>query len=218
VPERLVPFLAVVGVLTLLPGPDMALVTRNGIRGGPRAAWCTGMGTCLGLIIWAGTSVLGLAALLAASSRAFDALRIVGAVYLLALGIGALRSAASDEGERAARLTLSGESAGPAPPRDAGAPRAWFGQGLLSNLLNPKIALLFLTLLPQFVAPGESRTATSAELGLAMVLVDVVWWSAFSLAVGMVGRALARRSVRRTVEGAAGAVLVGVALRVAIVR
>jgi threonine/homoserine/homoserine lactone efflux protein len=215
-PERLLPFLAVVAVLTVLPGPDMALVTRNGVRGGRRGAWYTGLGTSLGLVVWAVTSVVGLAALLAASGQAFDVLRIAGAVYLLLLGLGALRSAlAGGAGERARmRLTSSAAAA-----RSGADPKAaWFRQGLVSNLLNPKIALLFLTLLPQFVAPGEPRGTTTAKLGLAMVLVDLVWWSAFSLAVGAIGRALSRSRVRRTVEGLAGGLLVGLALRVAVKR
>jgi threonine/homoserine/homoserine lactone efflux protein len=218
VPERLLPFLAVVGVLTILPGPDMALVTRNGVRGGRRGAWYTGMGTAVGLIVWAATSVLGLAAALAASGHAFDVLRLVGAVYLFVLGLGALRAALSGQAGDGSRMRLSPGVDPALGARVAALRRIWFRQGLISNLLNPKIALLFLTLLPQFVAPGEPRGATTAELGLTIVVVDVVWWSTFSLAVGAIGRALSSSRVRRTIEGLAGTVLVGLALRVAVNR
>jgi len=220
-PAHLLAFLGVVAVITVLPGPDMALGVRNGVRGGSRAAWLTGVGCLTGLAIWATASVLGLAALLAASGRAFDVVRIAGAAYLLVLGVGALRSAASGRHDAAGRVQF-------AVPADAGAPgvragadtpaSVWFRQGLVSNLLNPKIALLFLTLLPQFVAPHEARTTTTAELALALIVVELAWWAVFAAAIGAVARALSRPAVRRSVEGLAGTLLVGLALRVAVDR
>jgi threonine/homoserine/homoserine lactone efflux protein len=213
-PERLLPFLGVVAVITLIPGPDMALVLRNGMRGGATAAWATGLGCCAGIAMWAVTSVAGVAALLAATGRAFDVLRIAGAVYLALLGLGALRSALGGGGPPVAGLGPA-TAAGEPPAIDR---RTAFRQGLVSNLLNPKIALLFLTLLPQFVAPGEARTATTAELGLAFLLVGLTWMRLVSLALAAIGRGLARPVVRRTIEGVAGTVLVGLAVRVALDR
>jgi threonine/homoserine/homoserine lactone efflux protein len=213
-PERLLPFLGVVSLLTILPGPDIALVVRNGVRGGERAAWLTGLGCWTGIATWAATSVVGLTALLAASSRTFDVLRVAGAVYLAVLGAGSLRSAVSRRGAAAAlaRPAETPENArGRVRPPDA---RTHFRQGLVSTLLNPKIALLFVTLLPQFVAPGEARARTTAVLALVIMLVELLWWRLFSLAVGAVGRALDRPPVRRTVEALAGVVLIGLAVRV----
>ena len=217
-PERLLPFLGVVVVITLIPGPDMALVLRNGMRGGTPAAWATGLGCCAGIATWAVTSVVGLAALLAASGRVFDALRIAGAVYLAVLGLSALRAAVGRDAGSAL-----GEPDAPAPAVHDGPGaridrRTAFRQGLVSNLLNPKIALLFLTLLPQFVAPGEARTATTAELGLAFLIVGLTWMRLVSFGVGAVGRTLARPAVRRGIEAVAGTVLVGLAVRVAVER
>jgi threonine/homoserine/homoserine lactone efflux protein len=219
VPEHLVAFLGVVAVITVLPGPDMALGVRNGVRGGQRAAWLTGVGCLTGLVIWGVASVLGLAALLAASGRAFDVVRILGAVYLLVLGVGALRSALTGR-EGVGRVQFSAAPAVvPGAPAVAVVPDSvWFRQGLASNLLNPKIALLFLTLLPQFVGPHEARTTTTAELALSMFVVELAWWALFAAAIGVVGRALSRSSVRRAVEGVAGTLLVGLALRVAVNR
>jgi threonine/homoserine/homoserine lactone efflux protein len=214
VPERLLPFLGVVAVITLIPGPDMALVLRNGMRGGGRAAWATGLGCCAGIAMWALTSVAGVAALVAASGRAFDVLRLAGAAYLALLGAGALRSALTGRGTPVAKL-VHGPAAAQPPAIDR---RTAFRQGLVSNLLNPKIALLFLTLLPQFVAPGEARTATTAELGLAFLLVGLTWMRLVSLGVAAIGRGLSRPAVRRTIEGVAGTVLVGLAVRVALDR
>jgi len=227
VPARLLPFLAVVGALTIVPGPDMALAMRNALRGGSIAAWCTGLGCCTGLALWAATAVGGLAALLAASGAALGVLRMAGAAYLALLGLRALRAAARDAppGSRDVpeEPCAAGDSATTSPsrtsegsPRAATSRRAAYVQGLVSNLLNPKIALLFVSLLPQFVAPGEPRTATTAALAVAFLTVAMAWWTLFSLAVGFVGRALARCSVRRGVEALAGAALLGLAGRVAI--
>lgn len=219
-PERLLPFLGVVAVITVIPGPDMALVLRNGMRGGPHAAWATGVGCCTGIAIWAATSIAGVAALLAASGRAFDVLRIAGAVYLALLGAGALRRAATGRGEAAlGRGSDMSARARPVGDEDgAGGRRTPFRQGLVSNLLNPKIALLFITLLPQFVAPGEPRALTTAELGFAFVLVGLTWMRLVSLAVAGIGRSMSRPPVRRAIEGLAGAVLIGLAARVALER
>jgi len=176
-PSHLLPFLGVVILITLLPGPDMALGIRNGVRGGRRATWLTGLGCMVGLVVWATMSVLGLAAVLAASSRAFDVVRIAGAAYLAVLGLGALRSAlgADEQGSGRMRLSTSALTVTASPSGARTPTRIWFRQGLISNLLNPKIALLFITLLPQFVAAHEPRTATTAELALTMLIVAALW-------------------------------------------
>ncbi len=207
VPARLLPFLAVVGVLTVLPGPDTALALRNAARGGSTAAWYTGLGCCSGLAVWAAATVGGLAALLAASGAVLDVLRVAGAAYLALLGLRALRAAAGRERQDTGGVRVR-------PP--AISRRTAYRQGLTSNLLNPKIALLFLSLLPQFVAPGEARATTTAILAAAFVLMGLLWWTLFSLAVGFVGRAMARRPIRRGVEALAGTVLLGLAARVAV--
>jgi threonine/homoserine/homoserine lactone efflux protein len=220
-PTELLPFLGVVAVITVIPGPDMALGVRNGVRGGRRATWLTGVGCLTGLLVWAATSVLGLAALLAASGRAFDLVRIAGAAYLAVLGLLALRSAASGKGGDG-RLSFGTDE--PADAQGAGAQSVptpagvWFRQGLFSNLLNPKIALLFLTLLPQFVAPHEPRAGTTAELAVAMLLLETLWWALLATTVGAVAGALARPRVRRCIEGLAGTLLVGLALKLAVER
>lgn len=203
-PEQLLPFLAVALILTLTPGPDMALVLRNGVRGGARAAWWTGLGCCLGISAYAAASAVGLAAVLAASATAFTIVKIVGAVYLVYLGGTALWHA---------RRRPVAEIEEAAPALDPGTA---FRQGLVSNLLNPKIALIFLTLIPQFVSPGEPALPTTAALAGAFLLLAVLWWRVFSLAVGVLGRLLARDGVRTFVERLTGVVLIGLGLRVAL--
>jgi threonine/homoserine/homoserine lactone efflux protein len=187
VPHQLLPFLAVVGLLTLTPGPDMALVLRNGVRGGARVAWWTGLGCCTGITVYAAASAVGLAAVLAASATAFTVVKIAGAAYLVYLGAKALWHAR----------------------------RSAFRQGLVSNLLNPKIALIFLTLIPQFVSRGEPAFSTTAFLAASFLCMAVLWWRIFSLAVGALGGLVARDRVRLTIERLTGAVLIGLGVRVA---
>lgn len=204
-PARLVPFLGVVALLTLTPGPDMALVLRNGIRAGASAAWWTGLGCCTGIAVWALAAMAGLTAALAASAAVFTALKLAGAAYLVYLGVAALWG--------------SRHELAPRPPSTEPVPadrRLAFRQGLVSNLLNPKIGLLFLTLIPQFVSPEEPQLRTSLTLSLVFLGIALLWWRAFSLAVHVLGRMLSRRRVRAALERLSGAVLVGLGIRVAL--
>lgn len=204
-PEQLWPFLAVVAVLTLTPGPDMALVLRNGVHGGARIAWATGLGCCTGIALWAAVSAVGLAAVLAASATVFTVVKIAGAAYLVYLGAMALWHSRRRPAAEAATETPE-----PAPDRVMA-----FRQGLVSNLLNPKIALIFLTLIPQFVSRGEPAFTTAVLAG-AFLGVAVLWWRVFSLAVGALGRVLAHDRIRNAIERLTGVVLIGLGVRVAL--
>lgn len=223
-PDQLVPFLLVVAVLTITPGPDMALVLRNGVRGGSGLAWWTGLGCCTGIAAHATAAVIGLSAVLAASAQAYEVVKLVGAAYLVYLGATALWRSRHGSGD------LPGAGGGESNPTDtadradtadtAGAVlttrSAAYRQGVFSNLLNPKIALLFLTLLPQFVSADEPRMRTSAVLAVAVLCVAVVWWRLFSLGVGVLGRVLSRERVRLLFDRATGVVLVVLGVRVAV--
>ncbi|SHG01386.1 LysE family translocator [Streptoalloteichus hindustanus] len=210
-PELILPFLLVVAVLTVTPGPDWAIVLRNGMRGGASLAWWTGLGCCTGIAAHAAAAVLGLSALLAASATAYTVVKLAGAAYLVYLGVTALWHARRGIG--------AGSAPAPEVAAEAGEPvtrGAAFRQGVLNNLLNPKIALLFLTLLPQFVAADEPRATTSAVLAVVFLVSAVLWWRVFSFAVGALGRALTRDRVRLTLERLTGGVLVALGVRVAL--
>ncbi|GAA2019913.1 LysE family translocator [Nakamurella flavida] len=209
-PHLLLPFILVVVVLTLTPGPDMVLVLRNGSRGGSRAAWWTGLGCCAGIAVYAAASALGLAAVLAASATAFLVIKLLGAVYLVHLGVRALW--------HSRRASSAAAAAATATSPQAAVVRRWsaFRQGLVSNLLNPKIALIFLTLIPQFVSPGEPALLTTGILAATFLALAVLWWRVFSLAIGGLGRVLARERVRTAVERVSGVVLIGLGVRVAL--
>jgi len=197
----------VVAVLTITPGPDMLLVVRNGLTAGVRGAWLTGLGCCAGISVHATAAVLGLSAILAASADAYAAVRLAGAAYLAYLGV---------------RLLISAIMSGDEPPPDEAAPRpaaghgTAFRQGLVTNLLNPKIALLFLTLLPQFVTDGEPRLRTTATLAVVFLGLAVLWWRTFSLAIGPISRVLRGRRSRRLLDAVAGCALLAISARVAL--
>ena len=172
-----VAFVGVVAVIVVVPGPDMALVLQNGLARGRRAAVETALGINAGLLVWAVAAALGVAALLHASAPAFTALKLAGAAYLVWLGVRALAAA------------RRGASAS-AELRSRAAEDSPFRQGLLSNLLNPKIALVFTTLIPQFVDPAEPAAAQTLLLAAIFICMGLVWLTSYALLVARVGRAL----------------------------
>ena len=196
-------FLAVAVVLIVTPGPDTALTIRNALLGGRRAGLSTALGVSSGQAVWALATSVGLAALLAASEPVFVALKLAGAAYLVYLGLHSLWSAV----RRSPHPLPEG-----APPGGRLAPRAAYRQGVLSNLGNPKMAVFFTSLLPQFTS-GSPAFAGLLALGLVFSLLTLVWLAAYAVAVARAGRLLRRPVVRRTLDAVTGAVLVALGLR-----
>ena len=192
----------VAAVVIVTPGPDTALTIRNALRCGRRGGVLTGAGVATGQAVWALAASAGLAAVLAASQPAFLAVRIAGAAYLVCLGLHSLRSAASPtklDRRRAARLGSDVVSA--------------YRQGLLSNIGNPKMAIFFMSVLPQFA--GRGSFAAMLGLGLVFVAMTFTWLSGYAAVVARIGDALARTRLRRLLDAATGAALVALGLRVA---
>lgn len=193
-------FAGVALVLSVTPGPDMALVLRNSLRGGRPAAFRTILGVGFGLLGWAAATASGVAAVLAASSTAFTVLKIAGGAYLVFLGIQTL-------------LALRrGESRAVATTGPTGSP---FRQGLVTNLLNPKLAVFFTTLMPQFISEGDPVFAKSMLLAGVFVAIGMTWLVVYAYAVGTVARS---RRFRRVVEAISGVVLIALGARLAIDR
>jgi threonine/homoserine/homoserine lactone efflux protein len=213
VPDLYLPFIGLIVLLTITPGPDMLLVLRNGLRGGSPVAWATGLGCCSGIAIHAVAATLGLSALIAASAEAFTVLKIAGALYLIWLGASAIASTLGSRRDSATRLSELARSGGLGGEVDR---RTAYRQGLMSNLLNPKIAVLFVTLLPQFVASGEPRAETTAILAVTFVAIGLLWMRILSLLIGPVARLLRRSAVGTWVERVTGALLVGIGVGVAL--
>jgi threonine/homoserine/homoserine lactone efflux protein len=193
-------FLAVSALVIVTPGQDTALTIRNTLARGRRGGVHTAAGVALGQLVWALAASAGLVALLRASEPAFLALRIAGAAYLLYLGLTALRSALTRAREPSAALDQRLRT----PP---------LVQGLLSNLGNPKMAVFFTSLLPQF-APHGSFVALFA-LGAVFCALTLTWLSGYALAVSRASELLRRSRAWRTIEALTGAVLVALGIRVA---
>jgi threonine/homoserine/homoserine lactone efflux protein len=198
--ENLAAFLAVSALVIVTPGQDTALTIRNTLLGDRRSGIFTAIGVSVGQACWTLAASLGVAALLRASEPAFLALRLAGAVYLVFLGLQALAGAF-----RPGRSPLApggGSGLGPATA---------LRQGIVSNLGNPKMAVFFTSLLPQF---GDSFPALLA-LGLVFCTLTLAWLSAYAAAVARAGVLLRRPRVRRSLEGLTGVVLVALGLRLA---
>jgi threonine/homoserine/homoserine lactone efflux protein len=204
-PDDLIAFIGVAIAVVVIPGPDMALVARNVFRYGRSAGFATSFGICTGILGWAVAAALGVATLLATSSVAFTLLKLAGAAYLIYLGISTLRAREAFEGT---------------PARGASSipwHRAWL-QGLLSAMLNPKLGVFFLTLLPQFVAPGEAPTGRLLQLAIVFDLIGLVWLLVYTATLDAFGSVLGRRGAGRIVRWVSGTVLVGLGIRVAVER
>jgi threonine/homoserine/homoserine lactone efflux protein len=197
-------FLLVSALVIVTPGQDTALTIRNSLLGGRSGGIATAAGVATGQATWAVATSLGVAALLRASEPAFLALRLAGAVYLVYLGAQALVSAFHSRGRRAAT--------GAATRRLA--PSIAYRQGVLSNLGNPKMAVFFISLLPQFTKSFAGLLA----LGVVFCCLTLVWLSVYAIAVSRARNLLARAPIRRAFDATTGAVLVAFGIRLAAER
>jgi RhtB (resistance to homoserine/threonine) family protein len=195
--------LAVLALLTISPGADMALVAKMTIERGRRAALVATLGICSGLFVHATASALGLSVVLATSAEAFTAVKLAGAVYLAYLGLRSLR-----------------QSFAHIPPANAQPARAGtsYLQGLLSNVLNPKVAVFYLTFLPQFIDPSGNVLAQSLLFAVAHSAMGILWLSLYAYVLARLSAFFARAGVRQWLERVTGAVLIGLGARLAFER
>jgi RhtB (resistance to homoserine/threonine) family protein len=204
----LVGFVALAIVVIVTPGPDTALTIRNTLVGGRPAGVATAAGVALGQATWSVATSVGVAALLVAAEPAFAALKLAGAAYLIYLGAQSLWSA------------FRGRAAHPEASRSAAPVRTTTAlrQGILSNLTNPKMAVFFPSLLPQFVSPDAPPFFALLALGMVFCLMTLSWLTAYASAVARAGDVLRRSAIRRVIEAATGTVLVAFGIRVAVSR
>jgi threonine/homoserine/homoserine lactone efflux protein len=191
-------FVLLAAVVICTPGPDTALTIRNTLLGGRANGLRSAQGVAVGQALWTFAASAGIAALVAASQPVLAAVRIAGVVYLVWLGLQALAAAVRGRGHEE---RLRGSAAG-------------FRQGLLSNLANPKMAVFFTSLLPQFgTGFGELL-----GLGLLFSTMTLAWLSAYALAVARTKRVLVRGRVRRALDAVTGLALVAFGTRLAAER
>lgn len=200
---ELAAFLAIAVLVIVTPGQDTALTIRNALLGGQRGGVATAAGVACGQACWTAAASAGLAALLVASEPVFVALQLFGAAYLVVLGAQALRQAVRPDAHDVER-----------PGRPPLTSRRAFRLGLLSNLGNPKMALFFTSLLPQFGGSFWNLLA----LGLLFCSLTFAWLAAYSLAVARARDLLRRPRVRRPLDALTGTLLIAFGLRLAAER
>jgi threonine/homoserine/homoserine lactone efflux protein len=196
-------FLLAATLVTIVPGPDMALVARRAITDGWKRASITSAGVVTGLLVHATASAIGISAILVRSATAFTVLKILGACYLAVLGILAFR---------AARHVREQPLFDPKPPRSG---RTAFAQGFLNNVLNPKPALFYLAFVPQFIEPGDPVFLMTGLLVSLHIAISIVWLVFWGWMVGRASGALASPRWRAGLERVTGCVLVGLGLKLA---
>lgn len=206
---RMLAFIGVAALLTITPGADTALVTRNTLAGGRASGVFTTMGICLGCLAHATASALGLSAILLTSARAFETVKWIGAAYLIYLGAQGLF--------RRKTTTPAADAAG-APAERFPHPARDFSQGLLTNILNPKVAIFYLTFLPQFIARGEPVLRKSLMLAGIHITMGFLWLCAYASFLSAMGAVLQRETVKRRIEAVTGAVLLGFGVRLAFAK
>lgn len=203
--QSLSAYLFTAALLTVAPGPDTVMVLRAATGGGSRQGVATAFGIAIGCLCWGVLAAYGLQALMAAAPWAFDLLKWCGAAYLAWLGLKLLRHPRPS-------LVADGAARSEADPVWRAA-----ASGLLTNLLNPKVGLFYLTLLPQFL-PGPDQAHGTAALGLALihVLIALAWFCVLAALTGALAPILRRPRVMGMMDRGTGLVLLGLGLRLAL--
>lgn len=199
---QLMAFTAIAAVLAFTPGADTLLVIKNSVRNGAGGGWATAVGVLSGTLFHAMISALGLSVIIAQSDPLFQSLKGLGALYLVWLGIQTLRSGGAGAGEEESHGTK--------------ALTECFQEGLVTNLLNPKVAIFYIALLPQFINPGDSVLAKSILLASIHNGLSLLWLGGLAAAIGR-GRAwVQQKRVRDWLARISGVVLIGLGIRLAL--
>ena len=196
-------FIALSVFLALIPGPDTTIVTRNALVRGRTAGLATVAGVAIGLVVWSLAAALGVAAVIQASAPAFNAIKIVGAIYLAFLGVQALRSALRKAGS---------DESSTATPRVVSS-RVALRQGLFTNLGNPKIAIFFTSFLPQFTTGSHPSFGVLIALALIFCAIGLTILTMYGLLAARISGFLRRPRPRRALDGITGVVFLGFSAR-----
>jgi threonine/homoserine/homoserine lactone efflux protein len=200
--QTLVSFAGIAVLVSLTPGPATALVVRSAAVHGRREALLVTLGNSTGILMWALASVLGISALVAASETAFVVLKVVGAAVLIVLGVQAIRGRGGDDEQP--------------EPDLARAARTSFGHGLMTSFANPKLAVFFIALFPQFVPSGASVLPTTLAMALLLIAVDLVYFTLLAFVVARAKHAVVGSRLARRIERLTGVVMIGLGVRVAL--
>ena len=194
-------FTLVAAVLAVTPGADTLLVMKNAVRSGNRAGWATTFGVLGGTLVHAVVSALGLSVIVTQSATLFELIKVAGALYLVWLGIQALQRA--------------GQAAVAAAKDARGAAKSAFREGLVTNVLNPKVAVFYVAFLPQFIAADDPVLAKSLLLASIHNLLSLAWLGGLVLLVSHGRRWMQGPTVQAWLSRVSGVILVGLGLRLA---
>ena len=191
-------YLVIVVLIVLAPGPDTMVMLKNSLSGGFRGGLLASLGIVTGNALQGSAAALGLGVVIAKSQPVFLTLKWVGAAYLVFLGVQALRFAWRGDYEGMAEVRRGKASA-----------FRRFREGFLSNITNPKVLVLYLSILPQFLDPGRTTTWDALVLAYTVAVIGGLWLLALLFFVHRVRAWLKRRRVRRTLDGVTGTALIG---------
>lgn len=203
-------FAAAAALLTITPGLDTMFVVRTSIASGPRVGMVGGLGVCLGTLVWATASAAGVTAILVASQAAYDTLRIAGAAYLTFVGVRLLWHSRKN-----ATPQQMSDGVGWAPGQSSSGFEA-FRTGLLTNLLNPKVGVFYITLLPQFVPRHAPVLAFSLLLASIHAAEGIAWFGLLTATTTRVRRLLTKAAVKRWLDRVTAGVFVAFGARLAL--
>jgi threonine/homoserine/homoserine lactone efflux protein len=206
VAQALIAFCIAAGLLTIVPGLDTALVLRTAAAEGARNATLAALGIVAGCLTWGAAVALGLGALLAASQLAFNVLKWAGALYLVWLGVNLLFKPRSGFGTELAEPASSPSS------------RNWLGRGYLTNLLNPKVGVFYVSFLPQFLPAHVPAGAFIFLLATLHAAMGLAWFALLIVATRPIARALRKPAVIRRLDRMTGVVFLSFGVKLALVR
>lgn len=205
--EAVLAFTLAAGLLTLTPGIDTALVLRTAIVENARSAMLAGLGVSTGVLAWGVLAAVGLGAVLAISETAYNLVRIAGALYLIYLGVLLIRNVLRKQPPQSGSQDQS-------PPLATSGQR-WFIRGTLTNLLNPKVGVFYISFLPQFIPAGSNVLLFSILLAAIHAGLGVLWFAFITLSTRPAAGFLRRAAVTRTLDGITGGVLIAFGIRIA---
>ncbi|MFZ0970623.1 MAG: LysE family translocator [Solirubrobacteraceae bacterium] len=206
--HALLTFVPVAVLLSITPGAATALLVRNAARGGRRHAFYTTSGNSIGVLAWGCFAAVGIATVVATSAAVFDAVKLAGAAVLVVLGLRSLFGRREADAHVAAGASVAATVSAGASLRE----------GLITSLANPKLAVFFVALFPQFIPRGAAVLPSALAMAAVIVAVDLVWYSTLALLVARARRAFVAGGWGRRVERLTGAVLIGVGIRLALER
>jgi threonine/homoserine/homoserine lactone efflux protein len=210
-PHALLAFLIASSLLTITPGLDTALVLRCAALAGPKRAAAAAAGICLGLLTWGLAASIGLGELLKASALAYNVLRIAGACYLIFLGAKLFFRRATCSNPALDAATSDPLTTANSIPSDS--PHRWFLRGLLTNILNPKVGIFYVTFLPLFIPAHVNVILFSLLLAGIHAFEGIIWFAVIIAAVRPLGRWLRNARVAETLDRLTGAIFVAFGLR-----